>query len=83
MEPPYWYYPVRQTLAAVLLQQGRAAEAAAEFKEALKERPRNSWALWGLMQAQMALKDRELATTREAFEKAWLGDKTLLSMERL
>ena len=24
MEPPYWYYPVRQTLAAVLLEGGQA-----------------------------------------------------------
>ena len=27
MEPPYWYYPVRQTLAAVLLEDGRPDDA--------------------------------------------------------
>ena len=54
MEPPYWYYPVRQSLGAVLLAQGRAEEAAAEFEAALAEVPRNGWALWGLAQAQAA-----------------------------
>ena len=83
MEPPYWYYPVRQTLAAVLLQQGRASEAADMFKAALKERPRNAWALWGLMQAQRKTGDAELSKTESAFKKAWLGEANFLTLERL
>ena len=40
MEPPYWYYPVRQTLAAVLLEAGRPAEAAAaSSRQACTTRP--------------------------------------------
>src|SRR5437870_5922640 len=34
-EPPYWYYPVRQSLAAALLQAGRLADAEREFLAAL------------------------------------------------
>jgi tetratricopeptide (TPR) repeat protein len=83
MEPPYWYYPVRQTLAAVLLQQGRASEATEMFKAALKERPRNAWALWGLMQAQRKTGDTEISKTESAFKKAWLGEANFLTLERL
>ena len=34
MEPPYWYYPVQQSLGAALLQAGRADEAEAGFARA-------------------------------------------------
>jgi tetratricopeptide (TPR) repeat protein len=53
MEPPYWNYPVRQTLGAVLLQQGRAEGAIAAFEKALAETPRNGWALWGVQRGYM------------------------------
>lgn len=82
MEPPYWYYPVRQTLGAVLLQQGRSQEAAAAFRAALEQAPRNGWALWGLMQAQRAA-GVDGADTAAAFEAAWLGDRSLLRLDRL
>jgi tetratricopeptide (TPR) repeat protein len=84
MEPPYWHYPVRQTLAAVLLQQGRAGEAAAEFARTVDENPRNGWALWGLAEARTAAGDAAgAAAAREAFDKAWLGDPALLTLLRL
>lgn len=83
MEPPYWYYPVRQTLGAVLLQQGRAEEAAAVFEQALAETPRNGWVLWGLAQARRAAGAPGLAAAEAAFGEAWLGDAALLSLERL
>jgi len=83
MEPPYWYYPVRQTLGAVLLQQGRAEDAVAVFEQALRQAPRNGWALWGLLQAQAAAGDSRQAATRTALTKAWLGDRGLLALDRL
>ena len=43
MEPPYWYYPVRQSLAAALMQAGRLDEAEEQFKLALKRAPNNGW----------------------------------------
>ena len=40
-EPPNWYYPVRQTLAAALLLAGRLPEAEDQFQRALKRAPAN------------------------------------------
>lgn len=78
MEPPYWSYPVSQTLGAVRLQAGNAAGAATAFEAALESHPNNAFALWGLWQAEDALAvdqgdaGRPFAA-RRAFERAWLG----------
>jgi tetratricopeptide (TPR) repeat protein len=53
-EPPEWSVPVRQELGIVLLQAGRAAEAAQTFREDLKRFPDNGWSLRGLEQALRA-----------------------------
>ncbi|MER8612605.1 hypothetical protein [Mesorhizobium sp. M0435] len=82
-EPPYWYYPVRQTLGAVLLQQGRADEAVAAFEKALVETPRNGWALWGLLKAKAAAGSEDVSATEAGFKKAWLGNEALLDLDRL
>ena len=74
-EPPYWYYPVRQTLGAVLLQGGEADQAREVFQQALIRSPNNGWALYGLMEAYRALGDDFAAShTRELFEAAWMGE---------
>lgn len=88
MEPPYWYYPVRQTLAAVKLQKGETGAAIAAFDRALEETPNNAWALWGRWQALIADRgdqgdDGEVAAARRAFEKAWLGGEAPLTLDRL
>lgn len=83
MEPPYWYYPVRQTLGAVLVQQDRAEEAVAAFEQALDEAPRNGWALWGLMQARIAAGGRDVSDAKAVLARAWLGDEALLALDRL
>jgi tetratricopeptide (TPR) repeat protein len=74
MEPPYWYYPVRQSLGAALLAAGRNEEAQAVFQRALVDAPNNGWALFGLMQAETAQGDAAGAeATRKLFERAWAG----------
>jgi tetratricopeptide (TPR) repeat protein len=74
MEPPYWYYPVRQTLGAVLLEDGKADEAIREFQASLMEAPNNAYALFGLMSAQEAAGDTAGAKVTQAlFDKAWAG----------
>ncbi|MER2268968.1 hypothetical protein [Methylobacterium oxalidis] len=74
MEPPYWYYPVRQSLGAVLLGEGRAEEAAAAFREALKRSPNNGWAAAGLLRAAEACGDAEgAAEARANLERSWFG----------
>jgi tetratricopeptide (TPR) repeat protein len=73
-EPPYWYYPVRQSLGAVLLAAGRTAEAETAFRQSLLRAPNNGWALHGLAETYQRLgKQRAAATARNQFTRAWVG----------
>jgi tetratricopeptide (TPR) repeat protein len=84
MEPPYWYYPVRQTLGAALVQAGRAQEAETVFAQALENTPKNGWALYGLMEAQKAQgKQDEAQATQKRLQQAWMGDPAQLHLGRL
>ncbi len=84
MEPPYWYYPVHQSLGAALYRAHRYQEARDAFAVALKQAPNNGWALYGLAAAERALGRREQATTADAaLSKAWSGDRRWLKMDRL
>jgi tetratricopeptide (TPR) repeat protein len=84
MEPPYWYYPVRQTLGAALVQAGRAPEAETIFAQALENTPKNGWALYGLMEAQKAQgKQDEAQATQKRLQQAWMGDPAQLDLGRL
>ena len=84
MEPPFWYYPVRQSLGAALLKEGQTDEAAKEFKAALEQSRGNAWLLYGVEQAAK-VKGDSAAQTKAAseFAKAWRGSPTMLSLERL
>lgn len=83
-EPPYWYYPVGQSLGAALLAGGKPAEAREAFHQALLVAPGNGWALWGLAKAERALgHELEARAAEAALERAWLGDRRLLTLERL
>jgi tetratricopeptide (TPR) repeat protein len=84
MEPPYWYYPVRQSLGAAYLAAGRAGDAEREFQAALKRAPNSGWALYGLTEAAKAKGDAKLAADAEArLAKNWVGDRALLDLKRL
>jgi tetratricopeptide (TPR) repeat protein len=83
-EPPYWYYPVRQTLAAALLQAGRLPEAEDQFQRALKRAPANGWSYYGLLQVYKARGDATAAAEAEAqLAKTWVGDRQLLQISNL
>ncbi|HEY5723408.1 MAG TPA: tetratricopeptide repeat protein [Allosphingosinicella sp.] len=84
MEPPYWYYPVRQSLGAALYRAGDLPGARQAFVEALAQYPGNGWALYGLAETHRALGD-ELSekAARAAFQRAWLGDPRWIGMDRL
>lgn len=74
MEPPYWYYPVRQSLGVALLDAGRPAEAEEVFRRDLKEHPNNGWSLFGLQQSLQAQgRDEEAREAGHAFARAWAG----------
>lgn len=83
-EPTYWYYPVRQSLGAALFHAGRPGEASDAFRAALAQTPNNGWALYGLSRSEAAQgKKLEAAAARRALDKAWLGNKSSLRMDRL
>jgi tetratricopeptide (TPR) repeat protein len=71
-EPSAWFFPVRHTLGAQLLESGKAHEAELVYREDLKRNPDNGWALYGLARALEAQqKRREAASTEEKFKAAW------------
>lgn len=84
MEPPYWYYPVQQSLGAALLRVGKPGEAADAFTAALARTPNNGWALYGLAAAERAQGRTAFANAAQAaLKRTWLGDPRWLKMERL
>jgi tetratricopeptide (TPR) repeat protein len=84
MEPPYWYYPVRQSLGAALLAAGQAEEAEAVFWQSLLNYPNNGWALYGLAEAHRAQgEDQAAAYTEHLLDRAWAGDRDILDLARL
>ncbi len=75
-EPPFWYYPAKQTLASMLLQAGNAERAEHLFLESLTASPNNAWVLYGLAESYKAQGDKNGAKYANAlFKDAWLGEK--------
>lgn len=71
-EPPDWLRPVRHTLGATLLSEGRAAEAEQVYREDLARYPYNGWSLYGLARSlEMSGKKSEAAATLAQFKEAW------------
>ena len=83
-EPPFWYYPVGQSLAAVLLRMGELEAAEAAFRASLARAPNNGWALYGLSEVyrRMGRADAVAEVTR-LLDEAWAGDRGTLDLERL
>ena len=69
-EPPYWFYPVRQSLGAAYLRAKRPADAQRVFNEDLAYFKNNGWSLWGLSEA-VAAQGQDASKTRDAFKVAW------------
>jgi len=82
-EPPPWYYPVRQSLGAVLLLAGRAGEAEAVYRADLRRNPENGWSLYGLAQSlRVQGKADEAAAMDERFRRAWARADVTLTASR-
>jgi tetratricopeptide (TPR) repeat protein len=74
MEPPYWYYPVRQSLGSVYLRQGRLDAAETALRDSLARVRGNGWALAGLAEVYKRKGDAKAeASARRAYTRAWLG----------
>lgn len=83
-EPPYWYYPIRQSLAAALVQAGRYDEAKQQFDLALHRAPSNGWSYFGLVQLYKARGDTAAAQKAEAdLARTWIGDRSRLQLSNL
>ncbi|MEN8258185.1 MAG: hypothetical protein ABFS09_10035 [Thermodesulfobacteriota bacterium] len=71
-EPPSWYYPVRQSLGALLLDLNRIEEAEAVFRKDLLKNAENPWSLYGLAKCLKIRGATVLATdTEKRFRRAW------------
>lgn len=83
-EPPYWYYPVRQSLGAALLKAGRLDEAEEQFRLALRRAPNNGWSHYGLAELAKARGDGDAVRRAEAdLAKTWIGERHLLQLTNL
>jgi tetratricopeptide (TPR) repeat protein len=73
-EPPAWFYPVRESLGALLLKQGDVAGAETTFREGLRLSPNDPRLLLGLSEAQRLAghaADADMARTK--FIALWQG----------
>jgi tetratricopeptide (TPR) repeat protein len=83
-EPPDWFYPVRESLGAVLLAAGNPSEAEKIFREDLDRNPRNPRSLFGLREALKAQKrDYDAGFIQKQFDASWKGTGPALRMEDL
>ncbi|MCE3261190.1 MAG: hypothetical protein K0R43_269 [Pseudoduganella sp.] len=83
-EPPYWYYPVRQSLGAALLKAGKLDEAEAAFRASFAKTPSNGWALRGLVEVYDKRGDKAAAAaTRKRFAATWIGPQGAPDLTRL
>jgi len=83
MEPPDWYYPVRQSLGQVLLEAGRAPKAEAVYRKDLEAYPNNGWSLYGLAASLRAQgRQQEAADVEQRFTQAWLRADVTLAASR-
>lgn len=84
MEPPFWYYPTRQSLGKSLQLAGRHAAAEAVYRQDLREYPRNGWSMYGLATSLEA--QGKTAAAKEAwgkFEKIWAQADIKLTSSRI
>src|ERR1051326_7275463 len=83
-EPPDWYYPVRESLGAVLLLNGNAREAEKVFREDLERNPRNPRSLFGLSEALRAQnRTYDAQFVDKQFQANWKGGETKLKIADL
>ncbi len=83
-EPEDWFFPVRESLGAVLLMGGDAAGAEKVFREDLDRHPRNPRSLFGLEEALKAQKrDYDAGFVQKRFEASWKGGPAKLKVDDL
>jgi tetratricopeptide (TPR) repeat protein len=83
-EPPDWFFPVRESLGALLLMNGDATGAEKVFREDLDRNLRNPRSLWGLHQALLQQKrGYDAGFVQKQFEASWKGGTHALKLDDL
>ncbi len=76
-EPPGWMQPMRHALGALLLEDGRAAEAESVYREDLAQHAENGWSLLGLAESlSLQGKSSEAQAVDVRFRLAWADADT-------
>lgn len=71
-EPPFWYYPTRQSLGKALVESGEYVSAEQVYRKDLAAYPKNGWSLFGLIQSLEAQdKQKEADEVKEVFDIIW------------
>ena len=71
-EPPFWYYPTRQSLGQALIQAKEFAAAEQVYRKDLQAYPKNGWSMFGLIQSlQGQNKQREAEKVQDMFNIVW------------
>ncbi len=82
-EPPDWFYPVRHTLGAILLEAGYPVEAEQVYWDDLRRYRDNGYALFGLWKSLEAQgRDEEAAAVKQRFQTAWRDADVQLTSSR-
>jgi tetratricopeptide (TPR) repeat protein len=80
-EPPAWFYPVRESLGAALLLDGKLSDAEQTFREDLKRNPRNPRSLFGLLQVlRSGGRSHDAGLVQAELDVAWKGDLQQLNL---
>ncbi len=80
-EPPVWFYPIRESLGAALLQHGNPADAERVFREDLDRHPRNARSLFGLHEALVRQgKTLDAEWVKDARDEAWKNAEVPLTL---
>jgi len=83
-EPPVFFYPVRESLGAALLLEGKSAEAERVFREDLARHPRNARSLFGLHESLVKQgRSADAEWVKRALDEAWKEADTALTIEGL
>ena len=83
-EPPFWYYPTRQSLGWALMQAGEYVEAEQVYRKDLIAYPKNGWSMFGLIQS-LQKQDRQLEAAKEMemFDIVWAMADVQLEASRM
>lgn len=82
-EPPFWYYPTRQSLGKALLAANDALAAEAVYRRDLEIYPRNGWSMFGLIQSLEAQdKMEEARVVKQRLDNVWQEADVSLTSSR-